>query len=266
MWEAALAEADEHGAAHPGVSRPGVAGPADDATAGRRDGPASLVRAAWMGLSAAEREDPGLAVLLETGWPGVTDKHSEPATHVRAASARTSAPSPPRVPDQDSDGILVDDAGLVLLHPFLPRFFEAVSVADGADLVDPVRALSLLHHLATGEVTAAEHQLTLPKALCEVPLEQPVPADVALTAAEMAEGNALLESVIHHWEALRGTSRDALRIEFLMRPGTLTADFDGGWLLRVEARTADILLDQLLWGTSMFQLPWMSHLMRVEWG
>ena len=128
-----------------------------------------------------------------------------------------------------------------------------------------MRALSLLHYLATGELTAAEHQLTLPKALCELPLEQPVPADVELTAAELAEGHALLDSVVHHWEALRGSSPEALRFEFLMRPGTLATDVDGGWLIRVESRTADILLDQLPWGISMFQLPWMSHLTRVEW-
>jgi len=92
-----------------------------------------------------------------------------------------------------------------------------------------------------------------------------VEADVGLTEAETAEAKALLEAAIHHWEALRATSPDALRGEFLMRPGMLTTDIDDGWLLRVEGRAADILLDQLPWGISMLKLPWMARMMRVEW-
>lgn len=159
----------------------------------------------------------------------------------------------------------MDNAGLVILHPFLPRFFTALGVADGDELFDPSRALCLLHHLATGELTAPEHQLTLAKVLCDVPLDEPVEADVALTAAEAAEANTLLGAAIRHWASLRGSAPDGLRGEFLSRPGMLTADLDGGWLLQVESRTSDILLDQLPWGISMVQLPWMSRLLRVEW-
>ena len=50
-----------------------------------------------------------------------------------------------------------------------------------------------------------------------------------------------------------------------MRPGMLAVDADGDWLLRVEARTVDILLDQLPWGVSLVKLPWMDRLLRVEW-
>ena len=80
-----------------------------------------------------------------------------------------------------------------------------------------------------------------------------------------AEIKTLLEAAIRHWAALRGTGPDGLRSTFLMRPGMLTADDDGGWLLRVESQAFDILLDQLPWGISMIQLPWMQRLLRVEW-
>ena len=98
-----------------------------------------------------------------------------------------------------------------------------------------------------------------------MPLDEPVEADVGLTDAETEEAIALLDAAIGHWEALRGTSPDALRGEFLMRPGMLAVDADGDWLLRVEARTVDILLDQLPWGISLVKLPWMDRLLRVEW-
>ena len=87
----------------------------------------------------------------------------------------------------------------MLLHPFLPRFFDGLGVATGDELVDPGRALCLLHHLATGELTAPEHQLTLAKVLCGVPLDEPAEADVGLTDAETAEAIALLDAAIGHW-------------------------------------------------------------------
>jgi len=103
------------------------------------------------------------------------------------------------------------------------------------------------------------------KVLCNVSLDEPVEADVGLTEAEMEEAVALLDAAIGHWEALRGSSADALRGEFLRRAGTLAVDADGDWLLRVEGRTVDILLDQLPWGLSLVKLPWMDRLLRVEW-
>ena len=160
---------------------------------------------------------------------------------------------------------MVENAGLVLLQPFLPRFFEGLGVAAGDDLIDPSRALCLLHHLATAELTAPEHRLVLAKVLCGVPEGEPVEADVGLTAEETTEATALLTAAIGHWDALRGTSPDALRLEFLQRPGVLSVTGDGDWLLRVDGRTVDILLDQLPWGYASFRLPWMSRLMMVEW-
>jgi hypothetical protein len=174
-------------------------------------------------------------------------------------------PAPLRDLDEESEGLLVDNAGVVLLHPFLPRFFDGLGVAMGDELVDPGRALCLLHHLATGELTAPEHQLTVAKVLCGVALDEPAEAEVGLTGAETAEAIALLDAALGHWEALGSSAPDALRGEFLMRPGMLTVDADGDWLLRVEARTVDILLDRLPWGVSLIKLPWMDRLLRVQW-
>jgi hypothetical protein len=154
---------------------------------------------------------------------------------------------------------------VVILHPFLPRLFEALGIAAGDELIDQNRALCLLHHLATGELTAPEHRLALAKVMCGVSLDEPVRADVGLTMAETEESIAMLNAAIGHWEALRGTSPEALRGEFLMRAGSLTVDLDGDWLLRVETRSVDILLDQLPWGLSLIKLPWMRRLLRVEW-
>lgn len=163
------------------------------------------------------------------------------------------------------DGIYLDCAGLVLLHPFLPQFFEALGIAADDKLLQPDRALCLLHFLATGQSVAPEYALILPKILCNVPLEMPVEADVELTDTEREETTVLLDTVIRYWDALRNTSLDGLRGTFLVRSGKLSMREDGDWLLQVEAKSYDILLDQLPWSIGMIKLPWMQRMLRVDW-
>jgi hypothetical protein len=163
-----------------------------------------------------------------------------------------------------AEGIYISNAGLVLLHPFLPQFFAALGIAADKQLLQPERALCLLHFLATGQPVAPEYELMLPKVLCNIPLEEPVESDVALTAAEQDEAVSLLKAVIRHWEALRSTSPDGLRGTFFVRPGKISLR-DGDWLLQVEPQTWDILLNQLPWGIGMIKLPWMDRLLHVEW-
>jgi hypothetical protein len=162
-------------------------------------------------------------------------------------------------------GFYIDNAGLVLLHPFLPRFFEHLGVAAAGNMLKPDHALALLHYLVTGQSDAPEYTLTLPKILCQIPLEAPLETKVVLAEAEKEEATALLEALIRHWAVLRNTSPDGLRDTFLIRSGKLSRRPDGDWLLQVEPKSYDILLDQLPWGIATIKLPWMQPLLWVEW-
>jgi hypothetical protein len=165
---------------------------------------------------------------------------------------------------ETGEGIFIENAGLVLLHPFLPRFFEALAVASEDRLLKPERTLCLLHYLATGQQIAPEYELFLPKILCNLSPETPVEADVGLTGVERDEAVGLLEAVIRHWGALGSCSPDALRGTFLLRKGKI-AQRGKDWLLKVESQTCDILLQQLPWGISVIRLPWMLQSLWVEW-
>ena len=233
--------------------------------AGRRPQAAELARVAWAASLPAEKEDEGVAAFVERRWPEATEQREPPPRARDADEASPPRPSASAELVDEPGGILVDNAGVVLVHPFLPRLFEGLGLATDDELVEPGRAICLLHHLATGELTAPEHHLTLAKVLCALRLDEPTEADVGLTDAETEETIALLEAAIGHWGALGGSSPDALRAEFLTRPGTLAPDADGDWLLRVESRSVDLLLDQLPWGLSLVKLPWMERMLRVEW-
>jgi hypothetical protein len=162
------------------------------------------------------------------------------------------------------EGVFVDCAGVVLLHPFLARFFEAVGIAEGDKLLQAERALCLLHYLATGLRLAPEYELLLAKVLCNVPLDAPVDSRIEISAAEEEEAAALLSAVIRHWDALGNTSLENLRGSFLVRPGKLAQRY-GEYLLQVEQRSYDVLLDRLPWGLGLVQLPWMQRILWVEW-
>ncbi len=170
-------------------------------------------------------------------------------------------------PEEERAGLYITQAGLVLLHPFIQTYLDAVGllVEDAfRDRQTQQQALYLLHYLATGQTAAPEPELVLPKLLCGWPLNDPVAPDPDLPDATLAEGEALLQTVIGHWQALKNTSPDGLREGFLQREGKLTCT-DNGWKLRVEQKAIDVLLSRLPWGISMVTLPWMDGLLAVEW-
>jgi hypothetical protein len=175
------------------------------------------------------------------------------------------APAPALAPDE---ALYVSQAGLVLLHPFISAYFDAIALLDNDAFCDkPAQqlAIHLLHYLATQQTDVPEYELVLPKILCVWPLDQPVLREMELQIAALQEAERLLQTVINYWEVLKSTSPDGLREGFLQRPGKLTRSRDGNWKLQVQHSAIDVLLGSLPWGLSMVKLPWMSELLLVEW-
>lgn len=162
------------------------------------------------------------------------------------------------------EGSFVDCAGLVLLHPFLPQLFERRGVAADGELVQPDRALALLHFLATGQASAPEHALLLPKLLCGMEPSAVAGAPVELSEEDRGEAESLLQAAISHWGALGEATPDALRGNFLVRPGKLSSRGDDD-RLQVERQAWDLLLGRLPWGIGVVRLPWMRRMLWVEW-
>lgn len=158
-------------------------------------------------------------------------------------------------------------AGAVLLAQFLRPFFQKLDLLDGIawrNKAAQYKAVQLVRFICTGEQHTPEYSLVLEKLLCGVPIEEPVPFDAALKQAELDEALVLLSAIIEHWQALRNTSIDGLRNSFLVRDGSLSRN-DGHWLLQVERKTMDVLLEKLPWGYTTITLPWNNYLIYVEW-
>lgn len=170
-----------------------------------------------------------------------------------------------------AEGISVANAGLVLLAPFLPDFLKRLELQpDKRETSERenerrARGALLLQLLATGRLDShPECDLPLPKLLCGVALETPVPTAGGFGERESAECESLLRAVIGHWTALKATSPAGLREAFLLRPGLLKR-CEHEWLLQVEACPHDVLLSTMPWTYTWVRYSWMSLLLRVEW-
>lgn len=165
----------------------------------------------------------------------------------------------------------VTNAGVVLLHPFLPQCFAACGWLDADNqFLSPdaqAQAVLLVHFLATGRGQAPEYELRLPRLLCGVPPTVASPRRLVLGRAPRAEGRALLRAAVAHWAALRSTTPTALRTAFLQREGKLEANTPAGPLLTVAQQAQDVLLSRLPygWGVGLVQLPWLPERLSVSW-
>lgn len=164
-------------------------------------------------------------------------------------------------------GIYLENAGVVLLHPFLSSLFKRLLIVKEGkfeNIKAQQKALYLIHYMATGRLTAEEYELPVAKVLCAWPLELPVDKNISIFSDEINETDAMLGAAIEQWTVLKNTSVAGLREGFLQRSGKLYTENEKLYL-RVEEQSIDVLLDQLPWVLSMIKLPWMKELLRVEW-
>lgn len=173
-------------------------------------------------------------------------------------------PAPPDIRDEK---LYVNNAGLILLHPFLPFCFTQLGWLQDGQFIDEIaqqRAIHLLQYMACGQEGHAEHLLTLNKIMCNYPLEETLPYEVGLTAAEKAMADQLITVVMNNWDTMKNASLDGFRGSFLIRDGALWQE-EEDWWLRVEPRGYDVLLQSLPWGIGMIKNTWMTNYIHSEW-
>lgn len=166
----------------------------------------------------------------------------------------------------DGEDILINNAGLIILHPFLKYFFEGLGLIENDQFTNANslhKAVHLLQYTVTQELQNSEEQLVLNKLLCGMPVSEPIPLEVELAKEELEECENLLKAILSQWTVLKTDSPDALRKSFLNREGMLS--YGSGWTLKVERTTLDILLDKLPWAISLIKLPWNREILYVEW-
>ncbi len=164
----------------------------------------------------------------------------------------------------------VENAGLVLLHPFLSNLFEAIQLTVQNKFVNEIaenKAILLCQYLVTGQIDCEDHQLILSKILCGYPVNRPVLCDLPFLEKELFEADDLLAQVIKMWTKngvqVNGTV-SGFREAFLQRAGKLVSK-DNDWQLKVEQKPYDLVMASLPWGIGMIKTKWMKGMLWVEW-
>ncbi len=162
----------------------------------------------------------------------------------------------------------VDDAGLILLHPFLCNLFERLGYLseeqDFKSIEARERAVHLLRYMAGFNPPYYDCQLLLEKMLCDLPIGFPVSLDIELEKEEITNARQVLEAVCQHWTPLNGISPESLQQSFMKRSCNVVFE-DDAWMVRVEGQALDILLDDLPWEISLLLFPWKKEMIMVEW-
>lgn len=199
-----------------------------------------------------------------------TPTQPEPAV-AKGKQEDKSAPDTPRNPSEATHWY-ISNAGVVLLHPYLPILFKSLGLTDGPKFKNKAaqhRAVYLLHYLATGSFAAPEYDLIFQKHLCGIPAETPLRPMTKQSKSQqkkaIQETSEMLQAIINHWSKLGDTSPDGLRSGFLSRAGKLSFTPTDGWKLKMEQSGIDILLGFLPWGLGMVKTPWMQDFLHVEW-
>ncbi|MBI5550155.1 MAG: hypothetical protein HY911_01520 [Desulfobacterales bacterium] len=230
---------------------------------GRKISSAKL--AARPDLPAPDDHSPGQPEIPGPALPAAAS--SETVAVIEKHSLHTEAREPDVFSDAAPALAAIHNAGLVLLWPYLGRFFAGLGLTSAHGFIDTdaaERAVHLLQYLAWNSTESAEPHLLLNKILCGLPPETPVARGVLLAEAEILACEELLAAAIAHWHALKSTSISGLRTTFLQRFGLLS-QAQGRWHLRVERQAFDLLLERLPWGIAAIKLSWMPKMLSVEW-
>jgi hypothetical protein len=163
--------------------------------------------------------------------------------------------------------ITIQNAGLILASPFIPRLFSMLEFTEEGRFKSEElqqRAICLLEYAVNEGSEYFEGEMLLNKILCGLEPETFLPGDFRHTAEEAEAVDGMLRAMIEHWSALGKTSIAGLRESFLAREGRLRFDQDA-WQLRVEGKSFDVLLDRIPWSYKITRYPWMKSALNVEW-
>jgi hypothetical protein len=185
-------------------------------------------------------------------------------THIEKNIKKEAPAIPEGLPPES---IYIANAGLILLWPFLGRYFRRLNLVGAKEFNDEasrMRAILLIQYLVTGKKESPEYELALNKLLCGATMDMEIDMEIDITEEEINLSNSLLTGAITNWEKLKGTRIGTFRETFLQRNGSLYY-MNNRWELKVEKKAYDVLLETLPWGIQMIQMSWMKERLVVLW-
>lgn len=166
-----------------------------------------------------------------------------------------------------TEPMYVSNAGMVLYTPFLPRLFSMLLLAEDHRFKTKnarYKAAYCMQYAVFGKIDFPEHELVLNKLLVGLSINEPLPSGIELTEKEKEIILSMIDGVKNNWEKLRNTSTETLKLAFIQRNGKLEEREDH-YLITVDQKPYDMLLDSLPWNFRTIKFPWMEKRMHVNW-
>ncbi len=170
----------------------------------------------------------------------------------------------------EPDYISIHNAGLCLLASWFPRLFDMLHLLneeknDLKDMDARIRAVFILQRLVTDEKGEyMESELAFNRLLVAMPFSVTLPKTLDLTDNEIQVVESMLSGVKANWDKLKHTSVKGFQNSFIKRDGKLEQR-DDRWVLNVESRSYDMLLDKLPWSYNTIRLAWLKKRINVIW-
>lgn len=164
----------------------------------------------------------------------------------------------------------VDNAGLALLAPWFPRLFAMLGMLNGEkkdfkDMESRIRAIFILQRLVTYEDREyKESELAFNRILVGCPFYEPLPAKMELTEEELDIIESMMNGIKGNWPKVQNISIRGFQHNFIERSGHLEQK-DDKWLLSVDTRAYDVLMDSVPWSYNRVQFPWLTLPIHVSW-
>ena len=162
-------------------------------------------------------------------------------------------------------GLQIENAGLVLLWMECGRLFRTLGYVVDRQFINETaqqQAILLLHYICYGkDGVGGEEAWLLNKLLCNWPLHMPVDPALAPDQVAQAAAETMLADYLEAWRKDRKFSAAWFSTAFLQREGQLSRRNDGVWILTVNPRTEDIIINKV----SMVKYAWMPQILYVQW-
>lgn len=177
----------------------------------------------------------------------------------------------------EDESLIVSNAGIVLLNPFLPMLFRSLSLQnDESKWISTehhLAAIYLLNYLSTGTLEADEDELYIGRILTAFDQEEIIPqiseeqfSKLVPKATLETELEQLIQAVRDNWRPMRNCSWNGLRNDFLSRTGTIKKAGENDYELTIESGGLDVMLSYKDWSISMITYSWLEGIIYVKWG
>jgi hypothetical protein len=188
-------------------------------------------------------------------------------TSMNSVDEITEIASDDLVSNELKDSIYVNNAGMIIIWPFLSTLCSKLGLLDGKEFIDDYslqKAVLMLHYIGFGDEKFEESNLVLNKILCGASPDFFVDTSLRLNEMDKSIGEQMLIAVTKNWEKLGNTSPTGLRESFLKRDGIVKKN-ENNYTLIVEAKPFDMLLKTIPWNIMMIQTSFMDIRLLVEW-